>query len=508
MSHLPTLPVTPGAPRGLAEGQPTTSTQNPAIHQCTTTNPTLLLEAQCSSLEDSDSEVLDTSQIVKTSEIVRQYLERSHYQTGGVGDSSATSDEDDMVVDARMSNDTPTRTIGYETGARQQSFGSSILRWDPSFLKGGASRTIQRRPASPGSSTPASNNAVGGVPHAELACDEELRAILAETDPHYYPLRKRSEKNMHPYTKLVWTNPEDLRMSGGKRRDVSILEEPPISGIRSTNTVHDSSRVDPDNSEDEEYVPGMPEEAGNDSQNIDPEVDVRSSAPLVEHRQGLTYRHLAVRRRQQLGRSPRKRLRKDNQVASAFGLSHRHHLDDDNHLRSISSILGPRHGDGSGESSDDTAEDISDPFGIPLLGDIHRKSLSVANSTARHMRQTNEGDQTRNGMCTPHSRRLEPMSNVSVGQQLSQSPEPYSGDAETLSPNGTTEPKRLRQRRLLPRSLYDPADMGATELPDKALPTSRARKLSKLSRNQIRGILPFSFMRDLSRDKNQAIQEE
>ncbi|KAJ2400469.1 hypothetical protein GGF41_007920, partial [Coemansia sp. RSA 2531] len=152
MSHLPTLPVTPGAPRGLAEGQPTTSTQNPAIHQCTTTNPTLLLEAQCSSLEDSDSEVLDTSQIVKTSEIVRQYLERSHYQTGGVGDSSATSDEDDMVVDARMSNDTPTRTIGYETGARQQSFGSSILRWDPSFLKGGASRTIQRRPASPGSS--------------------------------------------------------------------------------------------------------------------------------------------------------------------------------------------------------------------------------------------------------------------------------------------------------------------------------------------------------------------
>ncbi|KAJ2065581.1 hypothetical protein GGI17_000125 [Coemansia sp. S146] len=430
--------------------------------------------------EGSDSEILNTSQIVKTSEIVRQHLDRSHYQNGDIGTSS---DEDALVADVSMSSTTSPRTIGDETGVRQQSFGANA---------------------------PASNNTVGGVPHAELACDEELRAILAETDPHYYPLRKRSEKNMHPYTKLVWTNPEDLHVSGGKRRDLSILEEPSISGTRRTNTVHDSLRVDPDNSEDDEYIPGMHEEAGNDTQSIEPEVDTGSLFPLVEHRQGLTYRHLAVRRRQQLGRPPHKRPRRDNLASGASSLSHhnRHRLDDDSQLPSISSILGLRLGDGSGESSDDAAGDIGDPFGVPPFGDIHGKVLSAANYAARHMRLANEGDQARNGMGTPHSRRPEPLSNVSVGQQLSQSPETYSGSAEASSPNSTTEPKRQRQRRLLPRSLYDPADVGATELPVKALPTSRARKLSKLSRNQIRGILPFSFMRDLSRDKNQAIQEE
>ncbi|KAJ2872550.1 hypothetical protein GGH93_003923 [Coemansia aciculifera] len=510
MSHLPTLPVTPSGSCSLAESQlAASSTHSPTIHQCTTTNSTLLLGACGSSSEGSDSELLNTSQIVKTSEIVRQHLERGHYQNGDTGTSS---DEDALVADISMSSTMSPRTIGDETGVRQQSFGGSILRWDPSFLKGGASKPNQRRLVSPRSSTsaPASNNTVGGVPHAELACDEELRAILAETDPHYYPLRKRSEKNMHPYTKLVWTNLEDLHVSGGKRRDLSILEEPSISGTRRTNTVHDRLRVDIDNSEDDEYIPGMPEEAGNDTQSIDPDVDAGSLFPLVEHRQGLTYRHLAVRRRQQLGRPPRKRPRRDNLASGASSLSHhnRHRLDDDCHLPSISSILGLRLGDGCGESSDDAAGDTGDPFGVPPFGDIHGKVLSAANYAARHVRLANEGDQARNGMGAPHSRRLEPLSNASVGQQLSQSPEPYSGDAEASSPNSTTAPKRQRQRRLLPRSLYDIADVGATELPAEALPTSRARKLSKLSRNQIRGILPFSFMRDLSRDKNQAIQEE
>ncbi|KAJ2817956.1 hypothetical protein FBU31_006045, partial [Coemansia sp. 'formosensis'] len=110
-----------------------------------------------------------------------------------------------------------------------------------------------------------------------------LLAILAETDPHYYPLRKRSEKNMHPYTKLVWTNPDELHASNGKRRDLSILEEPSISGTRGSNTVHDSLRVDPEDSEDEEYIPGMLDEAGNDTQTMDPHIDAESLLPLVEH---------------------------------------------------------------------------------------------------------------------------------------------------------------------------------------------------------------------------------
>ncbi|KAJ2808215.1 hypothetical protein H4S07_003453, partial [Coemansia furcata] len=122
---------------------------------------------------------------------------------------------------------------------------------------------------------------------------------------------------MHPYTKLVWTNPDELHASNGKRRDLSILEEPSISGTRGSNTVHDSLRVDPENSEDEEYIPGMLDEAGNDTQTMDPHIDAESLLHLVEHRQGLTYRHIAARRRQQLGRPPRKQPRSDNQSPGA-----------------------------------------------------------------------------------------------------------------------------------------------------------------------------------------------
>ncbi|KAJ2252891.1 hypothetical protein GGH98_002838, partial [Coemansia sp. RSA 454] len=40
------------------------------------------------------------------------------------------------------------------------------------------------------------------------------------------------------------------------------------------------------------------------------------------------------------------------------------------------------------------------------------------------------------------------------------------------------------------------------------LPTARARRLEKLSRRQIRGVLPFSFMRDLDSGRNSEISEE
>ncbi|KAJ2025836.1 hypothetical protein GGI06_000418, partial [Coemansia sp. S85] len=450
----------PGDVRGLAGSRPAiSSTQSPTIHKCTTTNSTLLPGAGGSDSEDSDSdsEMLDTSQIIRASDMVRQHLERRCNRNGDSDSDIASSGDDGMAA--------------------------------------------------------------------------ELLAILAETDPHYYPLRKRSEKNMHPYTKLVWTNPDDLYGPDGKRRDLSILEEPPASGPRSTNAVGDSLRIDPDNSEDEEYIPGTLDEATNDTQIVEPDIEAGPLFPLVEHRQGLTYRHIAARRRQLQRRPPRKRPRSEDQTAGASTTSHRRRQrqlqqgDDDLHLPSMSSVLGLRHSGSSRESSDDAAEDNSDPFGIPTSGDIHAKSLSATSPAARRTQQAIEGGRARNGSNVAHPGLPEPLSSPlaeSIGQsaprlRLSQSSEPYSGDAEASSPYSTAEPKR--QRRLLPRSHLGSVGTGvadqssanktpAVDLPTGMLPTSKARKLSKLSRNQIRGILPFSFMRDLSRDKNEAIQEE
>ncbi|KAJ2489484.1 hypothetical protein IWW37_003947 [Coemansia sp. RSA 2050] len=489
--------------------------------------------ARGSGLEDSDSEVLDTLQILRASDIVRQHLERGYYRNGDADSDSASSRDDDMVAEVGPPSATLPRAIEDQVGLQQQSLGGSILRWDPGFLKSCAPKPSQQRLVAPKSSADAlaSNNAVGGVPHAELACDKELLAILAETDPHYYPLRKRSEKNMHPYTKLVWTNPNDLYAPNGKRRDLSILEEPSGFDLRNTNAVNNSLRIDPDDSEDDEYIPGTLDEATNDTQNVEPDVEAGLLFPLVEHRQGLTYRHIAARRRQLQGRPPRKRPRSEGQTAGASMTSRRRRQrhskqdDDEDHLLNISSVLGLRHSGSSGESSNDAVDDLSDPFGVPTSGDIHAKSLSATSPAVRRMRRASEGDGARNGTSVAHPGLPEPPSSppiVSTGQSasrqlLSQSSEPYSGDAEASSPYSTAEPKR--QRRLLPRSHFGSAGVGVTdqpttkpvftaELPVGVLPTSKARKLSKLSRNQIRGILPFSFMRDLSRDKNEAIQEE
>ncbi|KAJ2747865.1 hypothetical protein GGI20_000160 [Coemansia sp. BCRC 34301] len=428
------------------------------------TNSTLLPE-------DSDSDVLDVMQILKTSDIVRRQLERNRYH-GSSSSSSASDGDDAMDVDARM----------------------------PGSTSPSADRANAPEPA----------NAVGGVPHTELACDKELMAILAETESHYYPLRKRSEKNMHPYTKLVWTDPDALRAFNGKRRDLSILEEEePIPDPSSNSHPQNNMRVDPDNSEDEEYIPGMIDDATNDTQNAEPVVDDLdkvvggSLLPLVERRIGLTYRHLAARRRQRLGRPPRKRPRGYRHMVDAFGHRRQHQQQENGHLPSISSVLGLRHGD-SDESSDDSTDDASDPFGIPQFGDIHAKSTPAA--AARYTRMTNEGDVAHSSIDSPQSKRHRPLFGMC---------EISGDDADASSTNSILEPKR--HRRLLPRRSCHLVDTdnqtqsgleSKVDLPTEALPTSRARMLSKLSRNQMRGILPFSFMRDLRRDKNQAIQEE
>ncbi|KAJ2908923.1 hypothetical protein GGI21_002399, partial [Coemansia aciculifera] len=335
-------------------------------------------------------------------------------------------------------------------------------------------------------------------------------AILAATEPHYYPLRKRSEKNMHPYTKLVWTDPNALRAPNGKRPDLSILEEPRSSSGNPRNT----SLVDPDNSEDEEYVPGLPEETANDTQLIDPavegldEAEGGSTLPLLEHRQGFTYRHMAARRRQQQRRPPRKRPRGDKQTVDSAGPSTQHRKSDNrhsNHFPSVSAVLGLCHSD-AGDSSDASADDASDPFGVPAFGDIHTKSMT-ASTSARDMRASSGGDLAHTVTESPILERHGRVVGVS---------EPSSDGDDAAAESSTNSVSGLkRQRRMLSRRRYNRVDTEnqaqsglESEAEAEALPTSRARKLSKLSRNQIRGILPFSFMRDLSRDKSQAIQEE
>ncbi|KAJ2715032.1 hypothetical protein H4R19_001422 [Coemansia spiralis] len=296
-----------------------------------------------------------------------------------------------------------------------------------------------------------------------------------------YPLRKRSEKNLHPYTRLVWTNPDELRMLQNARRKVLALEDGHPAGPA-------RQYAEQDDSEDEDYVPGSPELAAADSQFA--ALDLAPAPLRSPHaRRGLTYHRLAARRRHQ---ATARAHEKHHGGGGGGGddlpdLQLELRPQDSDHLPSVSSLLGM----GSG--------DPADPFAFPESGEL--RIPTAADSPSLHLHADGQG------LELPSSPLVEP-------QALLAATAPEAQDLSTARPShspGTALHKRRRllSRRTLARAHDREVEDGASsESSAELLPTTRARRLGALSRRQIRGVLPFSFMHELDRGRREEIDEE
>ncbi|KAJ2826424.1 hypothetical protein IWW50_002364, partial [Coemansia erecta] len=292
--------------------------------------------------------------------------------------------------------------------------------------------------------------------------DSGFYASLLQTAEHIYPLRKRSERNLHPYTKLVWTNPGDLHGRQNSRRDMAVLDS--------------QLRINQEDSEDDDYVPGSPEPADEPSQFAS--LELGSSQPLLlPPQRGLTYRHMAARRRQRLS-GPHRAKQHLQQGRS------------DSHTQPNIVLTSDHRTSGSGEQTD--------PYAFPATDErVYRTTsaqLRAGSSSSSSLDDSNEilgGRPWRD-------------------QELS---------AEGIE-GGSDDPhvRQHKRRRLLSRHRRvnarssDGADndnnSASGDSSADQLPTARARRLDKLSRRQIRGVLPFSFMRDLNRGRHSEIDEE
>ncbi|KAJ2443331.1 hypothetical protein IWW46_002581, partial [Coemansia sp. RSA 2440] len=291
--------------------------------------------------------------------------------------------------------------------------------------------------------------------------DASFYASLLQTAEHIYPLRERSERNLHPYTKLVWTDPAELHTTRNVRHDLTGLDS--------------QMRINQEDSEDEDYVPGSPELAEEASQLAS--LEINSSQPqLIQPQRRLTYGHMAARRRQRLSGSRR--------------IKHRLFRDqsDSDVLPSVNSILAPRA---------DSSNQPKDPYAYPASDDQH------------HIERTRLSP-------TLSSSSLDDPSEV-LGGTLQRNhellAEGVAGGSDNSHERHSKRRRLISRRRRLEAEQNDRTSNGLSDhlsgdSSADQLPTARARRLEKLSRRQIRGVLPFSFMRDLDSGRNSEISEE
>ncbi|KAJ1724194.1 hypothetical protein LPJ53_001532 [Coemansia erecta] len=419
---------------------------------------------------DSGSESIDTSRIIKSSDILRSRL--SHYYRGHRRSrsqnyaesqcSDLSSEIDAAVTPAPATEDVPEESQSTEDDA-------SILKWNPQFLNNVLTEDSASKPA----------------PQASNVLPSDMSADGDQTHPdqRYYPLRHRSEKNLHPYTKLEWTNPADLMDSRNRRRDISLFYDT----TQDVNSASQSATGDigfAEDSEDEEYLPELgdlvetqaemaADDWGSPTEQRPmpaPLVSRRLAAPSLStrgHRGGLTYKHMAVRRRHA------NRLDALND-------------DESTAFPSVEALLGNR-----SLSFRDTTDADADPFGVP-------QSLV----TPQQMTATDDH-------AVKLYSELSSTSESGVEQSvLAHSPAQDNhvvGEDDEVESNSTPGRTR-RRRRLISRRQQEAA--GHVSDDEDALPTAKARKLNKISRHHIRGVLPFSFMRGLNQEKRTEIQEE
>ncbi|KAJ2556946.1 hypothetical protein EV175_001661 [Coemansia sp. RSA 1933] len=317
-----------------------------------------------------------------------------------------------------------------------------------------------------------------------------------------YPFRKRLERNLHPYTKLVWTDPSELLSSRNSRRDPSVLEESQAGNNSATRESQAYMNANIDDLEDEDYIPGSPDELVDErtqleTENIDIDIDIGSlSFKSPRNRIGTTYRHLASRRRHRQRGTSSKRPRYAQRVVNPLDNNHGQNgyasdladIGPDQQLPSISSLLGPGGIDSVGSRSNNDGDDrLADPFDVPRSGDlrIHNRPNRLGHGNSDHSHQIQLYSDL-------SSSSLDEQPGVPADDLAL--PRLYSNNSGTIDVQRSASISRQSSMDTDSRLYSSPSNE-----PSRIL---RARKgtTNNLLRRQIRGVLPFSFMRDVSMD--------
>ncbi|PIA17840.1 hypothetical protein COEREDRAFT_85727 [Coemansia reversa NRRL 1564] len=471
----------------------------------------------------SDSEGLDLKRIIETSKILRRRVLCRHRTSDSNSSSSSDGDgNDDSEGEGKdaTSNVNPDGTDSREAGLAEglpvspPAARATLLQWCPRFLdESTSSATSTNAQLHKSIDANAADQGSGHGSHSEF-----YKSLLQTAD-HQYPFRRRSEKNLHPYTKLVWTNPDELSASKKTRRDASVLYEYQAAESSNIMTGDNSLPVNQDDSEDDEYIPGSPEVATEETQQAANTFESHTiDLPHTHHT--ATYGKMAARRRLGVPSSPWTSQNADkghlDQIA-AGELGQRRRLqqpqqqeqrrrwdwDDRKALPSVSSLLGLN------------SSDPSDPYTFRESDELYGSGPETSHSTAIRVRHLDTSCADKQQPKTTDSGAIR-MSSPKVSDDIlaaptSQALEASMVDIDSVSDN--SQLPRQKRRRLLSRRRvrtgHEDEDGGAlSDLAADRLPTAKAKKLGGLSRRQIRGVLPFSFMRDLGRSRDKEIDEE
>ncbi|KAI8324592.1 hypothetical protein GQ54DRAFT_337971 [Martensiomyces pterosporus] len=428
----------------------------------------------------SDAEILDTSRIIQSSDRMRSQLSR-YLETQGSSDS-----EIDVNRDGNGSgggNDPPQIDIEREIPLQALSLTTGLLRWNPQFLGS---------PLFPPSKEKTKSQRLISSAHAESA------------GQRVYPLRRRLEKNLHPYTKLVWTNPEELRGAKNKQRDMSALADAFSNGPAQGGaiSVQGISRFTQDDSEDGDYIPGSPEARGgaeeeeeeenNNSQYLALDVLSDPFRDSQRRRGTVTYAHALHRYRQRLPSHPRKRRRHGSQHGKGDHGKHPRKRRDSDSLPSVASLLGGRSREHRRSNSRSSSESLD------LSGTQHARP-GLARKPAPS--PFNEPEDFFDRIPSATQQQTRPLS----PERTSFASQPLLERQLRLSRGPSTHSQAGIHNGQAP---VEPAAGSSSDSSSDLLPTAKARRLRNLTRNQIRGVLPFSFMRDFTQDKRQEIEEE
>ncbi|KAJ2080110.1 hypothetical protein H4R24_003315 [Coemansia sp. RSA 988] len=452
----------------------------------------------------SDSECLDLERIIETSRILRsRLLDRLRLNDGN--SSSESDGEGEAVNKAPTSALDPDGENSVEAdldrsvSAQSPTARTTLLQWNPRFLDKSTSTVVsanvQHNTNTDANVTDQSN---GG------RVNSEFYKSLLQTAEHNYPFRRRSEKNLHPYTKLVWTNPDELSASKKSRQYVSMLFDHQTAENSNTMASNNSLAINQDDSEDEEYIPGSPEAATQDTQLLANAFEGhRIDLPRIHH--GATYGQMAARRRLGVSRHTEKDQRSQMVTNEQILQQQRRRRDDSDHdaLPSVSSLLGLH------------SSDPSDPYAFRISDELNESGPAKSYSTAirlphsdsncankRHPR-TNDSEAIWLPSSDVSDNVLDPFTSQALGSSI----------VDTDGVSNNSQFPRQKRRRLLSRRRVrtgrEDEDAGTlSDLAADRLPTAKAKRLGELSRRQIRGVLPFSFMRDLGHSRDNEINEE
>ncbi|KAJ1874677.1 hypothetical protein LPJ55_001284 [Coemansia sp. RSA 990] len=382
--------------------------------------PGLLL----SELSDSDSDTINVSRIIQSSDMLRSRLSRFIVPRQFENENDSDSNSIVPVSEAQSLN--PYRSAEQLSSELSACESHTVqIGWNPPFLNSDSSHGL-----------PADTD-VNRQPNEH----SDFYNSLMQSTEHIYPFRKRLEKNLHPYTKGVWTNIDEADMYIRAQQDMSVFDS--------------QLRINQDDSEDDDYIPESPElkAAEDESQAVSFEMDSSQLPQLLPPPQSsTTYRHMAARRRKHASK-----LRKEQRHSSA-----------------ITDSIGLR----IGAENSETQVQSSTPA-LLRFEEHHPSSAHIQSGSHSSFSSLDE---------------LEDILNIRQTRAHSTT----SPERETIESHA----QRSKRRRLVSRRKYK--KILANESSADELPAERAHRLS---RRQIRGVLPFSFMRELQGENEDRQQQ-